>query len=98
MLYIYIKRKIFCLKSRKIKPNHDKGTERRGNIFHNFHTFHLNLSCRDGEMFKHILNYMRTGRPILPDNFGHLELLLEEARYYELQGKRAGLWTGETAD
>jgi len=41
---------------------------------------------RDGEMFKHILNYMRTGRSILPDNFGHLELLLEEARYYELQG------------
>merc|ERR1711997_326527 len=40
---------------------------------------------RDGEMFKHILNYMRTGRSILPDNFGHLELLLEEARYYELQ-------------
>jgi len=40
---------------------------------------------RDGEMFKHILNFMRTGRPILPDNFGHLELLLEEARYYELQ-------------
>merc|ERR1711997_464830 len=40
---------------------------------------------RDGEMFKHILNYMRTGRAILPDNFGHLELLLEEARYYELQ-------------
>ena len=39
-------------------------------------------------MFKHILNYMRTGRAILPDNFGHLELLLEEARYYELQGKR----------
>ena len=38
-------------------------------------------------MFKHILNFMRTGRPILPDNFGHLELLLEEARYYELQGK-----------
>ena len=44
-------------------------------------------------MFKHILNYMRTGRAILPDNFGHLELLLEEARYYELQGKRAGLWS-----
>lgn len=41
---------------------------------------------RDGEMFKHILNYMRTGRAILPDNFGHLELLLEEARYYELHG------------
>ena len=47
----------------------------------------FSLHCRDGEMFKHILNYMRTGRSILPDNFGHLELLLEEARYYELQGK-----------
>ena len=52
-------------------------------VFHSLTVSH----CRDGEMFKHILNYMRTGRSILPDNFGHLELLLEEARYYELQGK-----------
>ena len=37
-------------------------------------------------MFKHILNFMRTGRPLLPDNFQQVDLLLEEANYYELQG------------
>ena len=35
-------------------------------------------------MFKHILNFMRTGKPLLPDDFQHHDLLLEEARYYEL--------------
>ena len=43
--------------------------------------------CRDGEMFKHILNFMRTGRPILPENFTQVELLLEEAKYFELPGQ-----------
>ena len=35
-------------------------------------------------MFGHILNFMRTGRPLLPEGFDQFELLLEEARYYEL--------------
>jgi len=39
---------------------------------------------RDGGMFRHILNFMRTGRPILPENFQHVDLLLEEAKYFEL--------------
>jgi len=39
---------------------------------------------RDGGMFRHILNFMRTGRPILPENFTNVELLLEEAKYFEL--------------
>jgi len=39
---------------------------------------------RDGKMFGHILNFMRTGRPLLPEGFDQFELLLEEARYYEL--------------
>jgi len=39
---------------------------------------------RDGGMFRHILNFMRTGRPCLPDNFDQHDLLLEEAKYYEL--------------
>jgi len=39
---------------------------------------------RDGAMFRHILNFMRTGRPMLPDTFDQWDLLLEEARYYEL--------------
>ena len=37
-------------------------------------------------MFGHILNFMRTGRPLLPEGFDQFELLLEEARYYELTG------------
>ena len=37
-------------------------------------------------MFRHILNFMRTGRPCLPDNFDQHDLLLEEAKYYELTG------------
>ena len=41
---------------------------------------------RDGGMFRHILNFMRTGRPLLPENFTHVELLLEEAKYFELPG------------
>jgi len=39
---------------------------------------------RDGGMFRHILNFMRTGRPILPENFQHVNLLLEEAKYFDL--------------
>jgi len=39
---------------------------------------------RDGGMFRHILNFMRTGRPILPENFQYVDLLLEEAKYFEL--------------
>ena len=37
-------------------------------------------------MFGHILNFMRTSRPLLPEGFDQFELLLEEARYYELTG------------
>ena len=47
---------------------------------------------RDGGMFRHILNFMRTGRPVLPDNFQHLELLLEEAKYFELPGQNRTLF------
>ena len=60
-------------------------------------TFHLKVlkmckktsspSVRDGGMFRHILNFMRTGRPILPENFTNVELLLEEAKYFELPGQ-----------
>ena len=39
---------------------------------------------RDGAMFRHILNFMRTGRALLPDDFQDHDLLLEEAKYYEL--------------
>lgn len=40
-------------------------------------------------MFRHILNFMRNSRLLLPDNFDGVDLLLEEARYFEIPGE---LW------
>ncbi|KAA0191792.1 hypothetical protein HAZT_HAZT000896 [Hyalella azteca] len=37
-------------------------------------------------MFRHLLNYMRHGRLLLPDDFSDFDLLLEEARFFELSG------------
>ena len=42
---------------------------------------------RDGGMFRHILNFMRNSRLVIPDNFPDLDLLLEEARYFDIQRK-----------
>lgn len=42
---------------------------------------------RDGKMFRHILNFMRNSKLSLPDNFTDIDLLLEEARYFEITGK-----------
>ncbi|KAJ8041241.1 BTB/POZ domain-containing protein kctd15-like [Holothuria leucospilota] len=39
---------------------------------------------RDGHMFRHVLNFLRTSRLILPDSFTEMEALYEEAQYYEL--------------
>ncbi|XP_022107536.1 BTB/POZ domain-containing protein kctd15-like [Acanthaster planci] len=39
---------------------------------------------RDGHLFRHILNFMRTSRLILPDNFAEFEALYEEARFFEI--------------
>ncbi|XP_018579446.1 BTB/POZ domain-containing protein kctd15 isoform X2 [Anoplophora glabripennis] len=39
---------------------------------------------RDGGMFRHILNFMRNSRLLIPDNFQDLDLLLEEAKYFEI--------------
>lgn len=35
-------------------------------------------------MFRHILNFMRNSRLLIPDNFADLDLLLEEARYFDI--------------
>ncbi len=40
---------------------------------------------RDGKTFRHILNYMRTNRLVLPDNFNNFDSLMDEAKYYELE-------------
>lgn len=39
---------------------------------------------RDGRMFRHVLNYMRNSRLVVPENFREIDLLYEEARYFEL--------------
>lgn len=39
---------------------------------------------RDGHLFRHILNFMRSSRLLLPDGFDEFEALMEEARYYEI--------------
>ncbi len=40
---------------------------------------------RDGKTFRHVLNYMRTNRLVLPENFNNFESLMDEAKYYELE-------------
>jgi len=39
---------------------------------------------RDGNMFRHVLNFLRTSTLAIPDDFDEVDLLLEEARYFEL--------------
>jgi len=39
---------------------------------------------RDGNMFRHVLNFLRTSTLVIPEDFDELDLLLEEARYFEL--------------
>lgn len=39
---------------------------------------------RDGRMFRHILNYLRNARLVVPDDLREIDLLYEEARYFEL--------------
>ncbi|XP_064485931.1 BTB/POZ domain-containing protein Tiwaz-like isoform X2 [Ornithodoros turicata] len=39
---------------------------------------------RDGKMFRHVLNFLRTNTVAIPENFPELDLLYEEARYYDI--------------
>jgi BTB/POZ domain len=39
---------------------------------------------RDGNMFRHILNFMRNAKLLIAEDFSDLELLLEEAKYFEI--------------
>lgn len=40
---------------------------------------------RDGELFVYILDYMRTGKLLLPDNFKDTARLKEEVMFYKLE-------------
>jgi len=39
---------------------------------------------RDGDSFRYILNFMRTSTLLLPDNFNDCKILLNEAKYFEI--------------
>lgn len=39
---------------------------------------------RDGNMFRHILNFMRNSKLLIAEDFCDLDLLLEEAKYFEI--------------
>ena len=43
---------------------------------------------RDGQMFRHVLNFVRNSRLLLPEDFSDVDLLLEEAKYYDIVGER----------
>ena len=40
---------------------------------------------RDGEIFKHVLNFLRSNRITLPEDFTEWDLLLSEADFYQIQ-------------
>ncbi|CAD5121514.1 DgyrCDS10016 [Dimorphilus gyrociliatus] len=40
---------------------------------------------RDGHLFRHVLNFLRTSKVHLPDTFEELDMLAEEARYYDIE-------------
>lgn len=40
---------------------------------------------RDAKSFRHVLNFIRAGRLILPDRFDEWELLLEDSRFYQIK-------------
>ncbi|KAK7133284.1 hypothetical protein R3I94_015228 [Phoxinus phoxinus] len=52
---------------------------------------------RDGHMFRYILNFLRTSKLLIPDEFKDYSLLYEEARYFQLQPLQAELerWRSE---
>ncbi|CAK1554849.1 unnamed protein product [Leptosia nina] len=53
---------------------------------------------RDGDMFRHILNYLRNRRLILPNNFADYDLLVTEAEYFQLHRKRLGKMESRAAN
>ncbi|XP_034036644.1 BTB/POZ domain-containing protein KCTD1-like [Thalassophryne amazonica] len=52
---------------------------------------------RDGPMFRYILNFLRTSKLLIPDDFKEYSLLYEEARFFQLVPLQAELerWRSE---
>ncbi|XP_061894559.1 uncharacterized protein LOC133644223 [Entelurus aequoreus] len=52
---------------------------------------------RDGAMFRHVLNFLRTSKLLLPDDFKEYSLLYEEASFFQLAPLQAQLrrWRAE---
>ena len=46
---------------------------------------------RDGKMFRHVLNFLRLGILSLPDSFSEWDLLIEEARFYDIPSMAKGV-------
>ncbi|XP_028404006.1 BTB/POZ domain-containing protein kctd15-like [Dendronephthya gigantea] len=46
---------------------------------------------RDGKLFRHVLNFLRSGQLHLPKGFAELEQLKQEAEFYQLKDMKAHL-------
>ena len=53
---------------------------------------------RDGQLFRYILDYLRTHKLLLPDNFTETSRLYEEARFYRLAGLMSMLGSSSQAN
>lgn len=56
------------------------------------------LIDRDGEMFRHVLNFLRYGRMVLPEEFSDFHLLEREADFFELGELKMALKDMERAN
>ena len=41
---------------------------------------------RDGPIFRHVLNFLRSGKLTISHTYKELDLLLDEARFYDIAG------------
>ncbi|XP_072172539.1 uncharacterized protein [Diadema setosum] len=51
------------------------------------------LIDRDGQIFRHVLNYLRNGKLVLPERFAELALLEQEADFFQLGSLKADIHT-----
>uniref|UniRef100_UPI00398F03D8 BTB/POZ domain-containing protein KCTD4 n=1 Tax=Pristiophorus japonicus TaxID=55135 RepID=UPI00398F03D8 len=51
-------------------------------------TVDANGNCfidRDGSLFRHVLNFLRNGELLLPEGFQEIQLLVQEAEFYQIK-------------